>query len=55
MAHHVGITAAAEWVDDEATADLLTAWGIDYMQGGLFGEAEAVAQPQSILRQLKLA
>jgi hypothetical protein len=31
---------------------MLAAWGIDYMQGALFGEAEAVAQPQSALRRV---
>jgi EAL domain-containing protein (putative c-di-GMP-specific phosphodiesterase class I) len=55
MAHHLGFAAAAEWVDDASSADLLTAWGIDYMQGSLFGEAEAVAQPPSLLRRIKRA
>jgi EAL domain-containing protein (putative c-di-GMP-specific phosphodiesterase class I)/GGDEF domain-containing protein len=54
-AQHMGIAIAAEWVDDEATARLLAAWGVDYLQGGLFGEPEAVSQPSSLQRMLKKA
>ncbi|MCB5174318.1 EAL domain-containing protein [Microvirga lenta] len=55
MAHHLGIAVAAEWVDDEASARLLAAWGVDYMQGDLFGAAEAAALPDSALKRLKRA
>jgi EAL domain-containing protein (putative c-di-GMP-specific phosphodiesterase class I) len=55
QAHNMGIAIAAEWVDDEATARLLAAWGVDYLQGGLFGEPEAVAQPSSLQQMLKKA
>lgn len=55
MAQHLGIATAAEWVDDEATARLLTAWGVDYLQGGLFGEPEAVLQPSTLQQMLKKA
>lgn len=44
-AQSVGIAIAAEWVDDETTARLLASWGVDYLEGSLFGEWEAVAQP----------
>ncbi|MEE1655244.1 GGDEF domain-containing phosphodiesterase [Microvirga sp. CF3062] len=54
-AQHIGIATAAEWVDDEATARLLAAWGVDYLQGGLFGESEAVVQPFSLQQMLKKA
>ena len=54
-AQHLGIATAAEWVDDEATARLLTAWGVDYLQGGLFGESAAVPQPAGLQQLLKLA
>jgi EAL domain-containing protein (putative c-di-GMP-specific phosphodiesterase class I) len=54
-AQHMGIATAAEWVDDEATARLLAAWGVDYLQGGLFGETKAVAQPSSLQQMLKKA
>lgn len=54
-AQHLGIATAAEWVDDEATARLLAAWGVDYLQGGLFGEPEAVLQPSALHRMLKKA
>jgi EAL domain-containing protein (putative c-di-GMP-specific phosphodiesterase class I)/GGDEF domain-containing protein len=55
MAHHLGIATMAEWVDNATTADWLTAWGVDYMHGDHFGAAEAMAEPQSILRRLKRA
>jgi EAL domain-containing protein (putative c-di-GMP-specific phosphodiesterase class I) len=54
-AQHLGIATAAEWVEDEATARLLTSWGVDYLQGGLFGEPEAVPQASSLQRMLKKA
>ena len=50
-AQHLGIATAAEWVDDEVTARLLAGWGVDYLQGGLFGEPEAVL-PSSTLHQI---
>jgi EAL domain-containing protein (putative c-di-GMP-specific phosphodiesterase class I) len=54
-AQHMGIATAAEWVDDETTARLLAAWGVDYLQGGLFGEPEAVVQPSTLQQMLKKA
>ncbi|MBB3017175.1 EAL domain-containing protein (putative c-di-GMP-specific phosphodiesterase class I) [Microvirga lupini] len=54
-AQHMGIATAAEWVDDEATARLLAAWGVDYLQGGLFGEPEAVVQRSPLQQMLKKA
>lgn len=33
LAHHLGLSTVAEWVEDEETARLLTRWGIDYLQG----------------------
>jgi EAL domain-containing protein (putative c-di-GMP-specific phosphodiesterase class I) len=54
-AQHMGIATAAEWVDDEAIARLLAAWGVDYLQGGLFGEPQAVVQPSALQQMLKRA
>ena len=54
-AQNMGIAVAAEWVDDEASARLLTAWGVDYLEGALFGEPETVVQPQSLQQMLKKA
>ncbi|MBJ6124072.1 EAL domain-containing protein [Microvirga splendida] len=54
-AQHMGIALAAEWVDDETTARLLAAWGVDYLQGGLFGEPEAIVQPSALRQMLKKA
>jgi EAL domain-containing protein (putative c-di-GMP-specific phosphodiesterase class I) len=55
MAQHLGIATAAEWVDDEATARLLGSWGVDYLQGSLFGELAAVGQPSALQQILKKA
>lgn len=54
-AQNMGIALAAEWVDDEATARLLAAWGVDYLEGSLFGEPEAVQPPQRLRGMLKRA
>ncbi len=40
LARNLRIPTVAEWVEDEATARLLTDWGVDYLQGHLFGRAE---------------
>jgi EAL domain-containing protein (putative c-di-GMP-specific phosphodiesterase class I) len=42
LARAFGLRTVAEWVETEADAELLSAWGIDLMQGKLFGEAEAL-------------
>jgi EAL domain-containing protein (putative c-di-GMP-specific phosphodiesterase class I) len=59
IALHLGIATVAEWVDDEAAAGSLSAWGVDYLQGGLFGDAEPVAEPvaepASMLRRMRAA
>lgn len=54
-AQNLGIAIAAEWVDDDTTARMLTAWGVDYLEGSLFGEPEAVAQPQGLGQMLRRA
>ncbi|MGO4706947.1 EAL domain-containing protein [Microvirga sp. 2MCAF38] len=43
QAHSCGIAIIAEWVADQATADLLAEWGVDYLQGSLFGVAQKAA------------
>jgi EAL domain-containing protein (putative c-di-GMP-specific phosphodiesterase class I) len=52
-AQNLGIATAAEWVDDETTAQLLAAWGVDYLEGTPFGEPETVLPAQSLQRALK--
>jgi diguanylate cyclase (GGDEF)-like protein len=42
LARAFGLKTVAEWVETEADAELLAAWGIDLMQGRLFGEAETL-------------
>lgn len=39
LARHIGVKTVAEWVRDEETARQLESWGVDYMQGELFGKA----------------
>jgi diguanylate cyclase (GGDEF)-like protein len=39
LAKRLGIKTVAEWVQDEASAQLLAEWGCDYLQGALFGLA----------------
>ncbi len=40
LARNLEIPTVAEWIEDEATATLLTEWGVDYLQGHFFGKAE---------------
>ena len=40
LARNLAIPTVAEWVEDEATARILTDWGVGYLQGHLFGRAE---------------
>ena len=40
LARNLRIPTVAEWIEDEATACLLTDWGVEYLQGHLFGKAE---------------
>lgn len=50
LARNLRIPTVAEWIEDEETAQLLTGWGVDYLQGHLFGRAvlppEAAERPQ---------
>ena len=39
LARHLNVPTVAEWVEDEASATLLTEWGVDYLQGHLYGRA----------------
>lgn len=39
LSRRLGLQSVAEWVQDEATADLLSTWGCDYLQGALVGLA----------------
>lgn len=44
LAHHLGLTTVAEWIEDEESAALLDGWGVDFFQGELFGPPRA-AEP----------
>jgi EAL domain-containing protein (putative c-di-GMP-specific phosphodiesterase class I) len=37
LVHDMGIPIIADWVDDDASARLLAEWGVDYLQGPLWG------------------
>ncbi len=39
LARRLGLSTVAEWVQDDASAALLTEWGCDYLQGVLIGLA----------------
>jgi diguanylate cyclase (GGDEF)-like protein len=39
LARRLHLQTVAEWVQDEASAELLTEWGCDYLQGALIGLA----------------
>ena len=41
LAHHIGMTIVAEWVENEETARILRELGVDYLQGALYGDAAA--------------
>jgi EAL domain-containing protein (putative c-di-GMP-specific phosphodiesterase class I) len=54
-AQNLGIAVAAEWVDDEMSARLLTSWGVDYLEGSFFGEPTALMQPSPLRDMLDRA
>jgi len=39
LARHVGLPVVAEWVEDAETAQVLTDWGVEYLQGEFFAPA----------------
>lgn len=39
LARHLKIETVAEWVQDEETANLLTSWRVEYLQGDFLGTA----------------
>src|SRR5215468_2395349 len=39
LAQRLGLDTVAEWVQDEETAAILSAWGCDFIQGALVGLA----------------
>jgi diguanylate cyclase (GGDEF)-like protein len=54
LAHRLGLKTVAEWVKDEAAAELLRGWGCDYLQGELVGLA-STDRPWAIEDQKKAA
>jgi diguanylate cyclase (GGDEF)-like protein len=40
LAQRLALTTVAEWVQDEESARMLSAWGCDYLQGELIGRAD---------------
>ncbi len=41
LAKKFNLKIVAEWVENEADAQLLSSWGVDYLQGRLYGMAES--------------
>jgi diguanylate cyclase (GGDEF)-like protein len=51
LARHLEIPTVAEWVEDAASATILTEWGVDYLQGNYLGEPQSAAaalQPSAV-------
>jgi len=46
LARHLEVETVAEWVEDMEAAQLLTEWGIDYLQGHAIGRAAAPEEIQ---------
>ena len=42
LAHHMNLPIVAEWVEDAETANLLTEWGVEYLQGVHFADARII-------------
>lgn len=51
LAKSLGMETVAEWVGDQATAEILKRTGIGYMQGYLFGLPQIVLRPESAKAQ----
>ena len=49
LAHHLGLSTVAEWVEDEETAHQLASWGVDYLQGDHCG-VPLIAEPPALAR-----
>ena len=54
LARNLRIPTVAEWIEDEATAQLLTDWGVDYLQGHLFGRAVLPVEAAPASRRLAM-
>jgi EAL domain-containing protein (putative c-di-GMP-specific phosphodiesterase class I) len=39
LSHSLGLKTVAEWVQEEAAADMLAGWSCDYLQGALIARA----------------
>jgi EAL domain-containing protein (putative c-di-GMP-specific phosphodiesterase class I) len=53
LARHLRIETVAEWVQDEETANLLTSWRVEYLQGDFVGVAtKQLPEPKSAIRAI---
>ncbi|MGP8192889.1 MAG: putative bifunctional diguanylate cyclase/phosphodiesterase [Methylovirgula sp.] len=50
LARHLEIPTVAKWVEDAESAALLTDWGVDYLQGHYFGQAQALGHKAQTIR-----
>ena len=53
LARNLEIPTVAEWIEDEATATILADWGVDYLQGHLFGKAEILDMGKPAQRKVR--
>jgi diguanylate cyclase (GGDEF)-like protein len=49
LARHLQIPTVAEWVEDAESAALLADWGVDYLQGHYFGQAQVLSRDPSTI------
>ncbi len=54
LARHLEIPTVAEWVEDAESAAILTDWGVDYLQGHHFGQAQALGRKAQPIRPADL-
>jgi diguanylate cyclase (GGDEF)-like protein len=52
LAQHLGIGIVADWVEDEETARMLAAWGVDYLQGEWCGAPLSAAEDERQVRKI---
>lgn len=50
LARHLQIETVAEWVEDAEAMSLLTAWGVDFLQGHAIGRAEVPGVAPAVRR-----
>lgn len=55
LARHFSMKTVAEWVGDDATADICESIGVDFMQGYHFGKPQLVGEPKMSQQSVAVA